>query len=148
MRWEELSGLESQSVVSWPPSLLLLTLGPSVVPKGPHGGFSLPLVAFLPLLIVKTQGNKDLFLTPPLVWQMFCKANSGGHSATCTASHLPWGHTLPHISPRMHCFCKWLDSSPAFTLQMQGGQGSARLQRSYWGVGMWWRGWEGYWVHR
>lgn len=55
----------------------------------------------------------------------------GGHLATRTASHLPWGHTLLHTSPRMHFFCKWLDSSPAFTLQMRrrgGGQGSVRLQ--------------------
>lgn len=62
------------------------------------------------------------FLTLPLVWQMrLTKQTAEGIQLPRTASHLPWGHTLLHTSPRMHFFCKWLDSSPAFTLQMQGG---------------------------
>lgn len=118
--------------VSWLPSLLL-TLGPSVTLNGPHGGISLPLEAFLPLLIVKVQGNKDLIFFSqfyPLFCRCVCKANSGGHSATCTASHLPWGHTLPQ-----ECISK-----NASLLQMTGfqlclyptdagAQGSVRLQR-------------------
>lgn len=68
-----------------------------------------------------------LFSPLPLVWQMLYNANSGGHLSTCAASHFPWGHTLPHISPRMICFCKWLDSSPAFTVQMQG----VKVQQDY-----------------
>lgn len=47
-------GWNHSQFVSWLPSLLLLTVGPSAVPKGPQGGISLLLVAFFPLLVVKT----------------------------------------------------------------------------------------------
>lgn len=109
-------------------------LAPVQSPKGTCGGMSLLLVAFFPLLIVKTQGSKEIFFvfnsTPCLV-DAFTKQ-------TAESIQVPVPPICPEAipSPMMHCFCKRLDSSPAFTLQMQGGQGSAGLQRSYCGVGM------------
>lgn len=114
----------SQLVADFPPFSSSL-----LIPKGPDRRMSLPLVPFFPLVIVKPQGNKDFFFLYSSLRGCVCIADSGGRSATCMASHLPWGHTLPHLSPRTHCICKWLDSNPAFTLQRQRGQGSARLQQ-------------------
>lgn len=75
IRWDGRScqGWNLIDFVSWLPYFFPLTLGPSAVRKGTHGVISPLLVAFSPLLIAKTQGDKDfffLFLTLPLAWQM------------------------------------------------------------------------------
>lgn len=137
------AGITVSLVAGFPPSSSSL-----LTPEGPGRRMSLPLVPFFPLVIVKPQGNKDFFFLYPSLGGCVFTADSGGRSATCMASHLLWGHTLPHLSPRTHCVCERLDSNPAFTLTEAAGTRFSTVTAGYWGMAMWWQWWEGLWVHR
>lgn len=132
VRWDGRScqGWNHIGLVSWLPSFFLLTLGPSAVPKrdtwrnlSSSGGLS-------PIAYCKTTGGQRIFFfffnSDPCLADAFTKE-------TVEAIQVPVPLICPGAipSPVIHCFGKWLDSSPAFTLEMQGGHGSAGLQRSY-----------------
>lgn len=110
-------------------------LAPVQSPKGTHGGISLLLVAFSLLLIVKTEGDNffSFFNSAPCLADAFTKQ-------TVESIQAPVPHICPGAvpSPIIHGFCTWLDSSPAFTLQMQGD----KVQQGYSAVTVGWE-WHG-----
>lgn len=147
IRWDGRScqGWNHIDLVSWLPSFFLLTFDPSAVPKRDTWRNLSTSGGIFPLAYCKTTGGQRIFSffnSDPFLADAFTK-ESGDCAGTC-ALHLPWGHTFPNNT----LFLQMIGFQPCLHPTDVGGQGSAGLQRSYCGVGMWWQGWQGYWVHR
>lgn len=148
IRWDGRScqGWNHIDFVRWLPSFFLLTLGPSAVPKRDTWRNLSTSGGIFPLAYCKNTGGQRfffLFLTPPLVGRCIYKANSGEHLGTC-ASHLPWGH--PFLDNTL--FLQMTGFQPCLHPTDAGGTIFSRVTAQLCGVGMWWQGWQGYWVHR
>lgn len=117
-------------------------LAPGQSPKGTHGGISLLLVAFSPLLIVKTQGNFFFsfcfFLnSAPCLVDALTKQTA---ESIQVPSHLPWGHTFTN-NP---LFLQMTGFQPCLHPTDAGGTRFSRVTAQLLWVGMGWRGWQGY----